>query len=61
MTQDVSARYQLRKLGSGWVIWDTATDAPAAIEGFVQAEMTMKDADDLTDPLNHLVANDNDE
>lgn len=47
-------RYELRKLDNGWAVWDTTTNAPAAVEGCWQVALTMEDADDLTDLLNRL-------
>jgi hypothetical protein len=47
-------RYVLRKLENGWAVWDTATNAPAVVEGRWQTDMRMDDADDMTDLLNRL-------
>ena len=49
-------RYELRKLGNGWAVWDTTTNAPAIVEGRWQTDMLLDDADDLTDLLNRLDA-----
>jgi hypothetical protein len=47
-------RYDMRKIDSGWCVWDTVTNAPAVVEGRWQTDMAMEDADDLTDLLNRL-------
>lgn len=45
-------RYDLRKLDSGWAVWDRQTDGPALVDGVWQTGLSMEDADDLTDLLN---------
>lgn len=47
-------RYELRKLETGWAVWDTTSDAPALVEGSFQEGMLLDDADDLTDLLNRF-------
>jgi hypothetical protein len=47
-------RFDLRKLPTGWCVWDKATNAPAEVEGRRQTGMEMDDADDMTDLLNVL-------
>ena len=49
-----SNRYELRKTVSGWTVWDTATDAPATVNGVWQVSLDLQDADELTDSLNWL-------
>ncbi|WP_156928557.1 hypothetical protein [Bradyrhizobium sp. th.b2] len=47
-------RYDLRLLDNGWAVWDTKTNAPAAVDGRWQTAMQMDDADDMTDLLTRL-------
>jgi len=49
-------RFEMRKLPNGWAVWDTTTNTPAAVKGQWQTGMTLEDADDMTDLLNHLDA-----
>lgn len=49
-------RFEIRKLDSGWAVWDTALNTPAAREGRWLTDMPMEEADDLTDLLNRLDA-----
>jgi hypothetical protein len=47
-------RYEMRLLENGWAVWDTEVNAPAVVEGCWQTDLSMEDADDLTDLLNRL-------
>jgi hypothetical protein len=49
-------RFEMRMLPNGWAVWDTTTNTPAAVKGQWQTDLTMEDADDMTDLLNHLDA-----
>lgn len=49
-------RFEMRKLHNGWAVWDTTTNTPAAVKGQWQTDMTLEDADDMTDLLNRVVA-----
>jgi hypothetical protein len=50
----MSQRYEMRLLENGWAVWDTQANAPAIVEGRWQTDLSMEDADDLTDLLNRL-------
>lgn len=50
-------RFELRRLENGWAVWDTRENAPAIVEGRWQTDMSMDDADDMTDLLNRLARN----
>lgn len=41
-------------LDNGWAVWDTETNTPAVVDGCWQTDLSMEDADDLTDLLNSL-------
>lgn len=52
----MSARYDITNKisASGWSVYDTWTNMPVEIDGYVQTEMPLEEADDLADLLNHL-------
>jgi len=50
----MTARYDIRPDPNGWTVYDTATDFPAEVNGFVQIGLSLDDADDLADLLNRL-------
>jgi hypothetical protein len=52
--EDTKMRYEMRKVASGWSVWDTTTNAPAVVRGCWQTALSLEAADDLTDLLNHL-------
>lgn len=45
-------RYEMRLLESGWVIWDTASNAPAVVNGRWQTGLDPSSADFLMNCLN---------
>lgn len=47
-------RYKLRKLESGWAVWDKQTNTPAAVGGRWQTDLAREDAGDLVDLLNKM-------
>ena len=48
-----SAMYFLvRKLKTGWAVWDCTTKAPATVDGRVQVGLSIRDADDAANLLN---------
>lgn len=47
-------RYEMRKLESGWPVWDMEKNTPAAVGGKWQVDLDMEVADDLTDLLNGM-------
>ena len=48
------ARYDVKPNGNGWTVYDTTTDLPAEVNGFIQIGLSADDADDLADLLNWL-------
>lgn len=50
----MAAPYDIRKEPNGWTVFDVETGRPAEVNGYLQIEMTLEDADDLADLLNHL-------
>ena len=50
----MTARYDIKPDGNGWTVYDTITDLPAEVNGFIQVELSTTDADDLADLLNRL-------
>lgn len=48
------APYDIRKEATGWTVFDVVTGMPAEVNGYLQIEMSLEDADDLADLLNHL-------
>jgi hypothetical protein len=50
----MTARYDIKPDGNGWTVYDTTTDLPAEVNGFIQVGLSTTDADDLADLLNRL-------
>lgn len=51
---DMAARYYVKQDTNGWTVYDTTTDLPAEVNGFIQSGLPIDDADDLSDLLNRL-------
>lgn len=49
-------RYEMRKDGDKWCVWDAEAKGPVIIDERLQVGMSLEDADDLTDLLNGLEA-----
>ena len=52
----MAARYDIKTDRNGWTVYDTSTGLPAELNGFVQFGLSIEDADDLDDLLNHVHA-----
>ena len=50
----MAARYDIKPDANGWTVYDTTTDLPAEVNGFIQIGLSTDDADDLADLLNRL-------
>jgi hypothetical protein len=50
----MTAPYDIRKDLNGWTVIDIETGMPAEVDDYLQINMSMEDADDLADLLNHL-------
>ena len=50
----MAAPYDIRKEANGWTVFDVETGRPAEVNGYLQIEMSLEDADDLADLLNHI-------
>jgi hypothetical protein len=50
----MAGRYDIRRDGNGWTVYDTNTFLPAAVNGAIQIDHSLEDADDLADLLNRL-------
>ncbi len=50
----MAVRYDIKPDGNGWTVYDTITNLPAEVNGFVQVGLSTADADDLADLLNLL-------
>ena len=52
----MKARYDIQSDGTGWSVFDTQTGLPARVNDCPQIGMSLDDADDLADLLNHIEA-----
>jgi hypothetical protein len=50
----MAARYDIKPDSNGWTVYDTITDLPVEVNGYVQVGLSAEVADDLTDLLNRL-------
>ena len=50
----MAARYDIKPEDGGWTVYDTTTGLPTAVNDVVQVGLSLEDADDLADLLNHL-------
>jgi hypothetical protein len=50
----MAARYDIMPDGNGWTVYDTITDLPAEVNGYIQVGLSTDAADDLADLLNRL-------
>jgi hypothetical protein len=50
----MAARYDIKPDSNGWTVYDTITDLPAEVNGYVQVGLSAEVADDLADLLNRL-------
>jgi hypothetical protein len=56
MIWGMAARYDIKREDDGWAVYDTTTGLPAEVNNVVQVGLSLEDADDLADLLNHLHA-----
>ena len=50
----MATRYDIKPDPNGWTVYDTTTDLPAEVNGYIQVGLSTDDADDLADLLNRL-------
>ena len=50
----MAARYDIKPDPNGSTVYDTTTDLPAEVNGYIQVGLSTDDADDLADLLNRL-------
>jgi hypothetical protein len=50
----LAARYDIKPDPNGWTVYDTITDLPAEVNGYIQVGLSTDAADDLADLLNRL-------
>jgi hypothetical protein len=50
----MQGRYDMRKEGDGWTVFDRFTGWPASVNGVEQVGLPTEDADDLVDLLNRM-------
>lgn len=46
--------YDIRKEEAGWTVFEVETGHPAIVNDYLQVGLSLEDADDLADLLNHL-------
>jgi hypothetical protein len=51
-----SSEQRMSPHGNRWMVFDTITGSPAAVNGVWQIDLSLEDADDLADALSYLHA-----